>query len=156
MSIGNNQGICGLGNEPRAADWTTYCRDGSLMMEEDIDFAFASPTDPHRRWLDWIAYLRAGSHLTRSAGGYYTYINALGNWFSTALGFAAGGHPYDGVPDGPYGEQKRFMIRYGSCFWDPRTQFLEAPEKVLSVTSLRPVWWKPLVSQRRLGTGAGR
>ena len=152
VGIGNNQGICCLGNQP-SAGWTTYCRDGSLMMEEDIDFAFASPTDPHRRWTDWIAYLRTGVHLTRSAGGYYTYINAVGNWLSTALGFAAGGHPYYGAADGPYGQQKRLMIRYGSYFWDPRAQFLEAPQKVLSVTSPRPVWWKLLVSERRLGAG---
>ena len=123
------------------------------MMEESIAFPFSNPTDPHRRWVDWIAYLREGSHLTRSVGGYYTYITGAGNWLSTALGFATGGHPCYGSPDGPYGEQKRFMIRYGSYFWDPRTQFLESPEKILSVTSPRPVWWKPLVSQRRLETG---
>ncbi|MCG2661343.1 MAG: hypothetical protein L6437_13990 [Kiritimatiellae bacterium] len=150
VGIGNNLGICCLGNQPSAA-WTTYCRDGSLMMEENIVCAFDSPTDPHRRWLDWIAYLRTGAHLTRSAGGYYTFINSRGNWLSTALGFAAGGHPW-GSFESPYGELKRFMIRYGSFFWDPRTQLLEAPEKALSVTSPRPVWWKPLVSERRLST----
>ena len=57
VGIGNNLGICCLGNQP-SADWTTYCRDGSLMMEENIANAFHSPTDPHRRWADWIAYLR--------------------------------------------------------------------------------------------------
>ena len=150
VGIGNNLGICCLGNQPSAA-WTTYCRDGSLMMEENIVGAFSSPTDPHRRWLDWIAYLRTGAHLTRTAGGHYTFINGSGNWLSTALGFAAGGHPW-GSMESPYGGLKRFMLRYGSYFWDPRTHFMEAPEKVLSVTSPRPVWWKPLVSERRLAT----
>jgi hypothetical protein len=151
VGIGNNQGICCLGNQP-SADWTTYCRDGSLMMEENISFAFGRPTDPHRRWVDWIPYLRAGVHLTRSAGGYYTYCNGHSNWLSTALGFAAGAHPYYGAPDSPYARQSRFMIRYGSYFWDPRTHFLDAPEKVLSVSSPRPVWWQPLVSERRLSS----
>ena len=45
------------------------------------------------------------------------------------------------------------MIQYGSYFWDPRTQFLECAEKALSVTSPRPVWWKPLASERRLEIG---
>ena len=95
-------------------------------------------------------------HLTRSVGGYYTHVNGVGNWLSTALGFAIGGHPYYNAPVSPYSDQNRFMIRYGSYFWDPRTQLLEAPEKVLSVTSPRPVWWKPLVSDARSALGAGR
>ncbi|HEY3415544.1 MAG TPA: hypothetical protein VGM23_01555, partial [Armatimonadota bacterium] len=33
--------------------------------------------------------------------------------------------------------------------WDLRTQMLPDPDKVLSVASDRPLWWKPLVSQRR-------
>ncbi len=151
VAIGNNLGVCCLGNQP-SADWTTYCRDGSYMMEEMIRSAFHSPTSPQRRWADWIGLLRTGAHLTRSVGGHYTYINAGGNWLSTALGFAVGGHPW-GAYDSPYGEQKRFMVRYGYYFWDLRTQFLDASEKVLTVTSPRPVWWKPLVSERRLGPG---
>ncbi len=151
VSIGNNLGVCCLGNQP-SADWTTYCREGSLMMEEMLRSAFHSPTSAQRRWRDWIDLLRTGSHLTRSAGGHYTYINAGGNWLSTALGFAVGGHPC-GSYNSPYGDQKRFMVRYGSYFWDPRTQLLDAPEKVLAVSGPRPVWWQPLVSERRLGPG---
>ena len=151
VAIGNNLGVLCLGNQP-SADWTTYCRDGSYMMEEIINSAFNSPTSPQRRWADWIALLKTGSHLTRSVGGHYTYINGSGNWLSTALGFAAGGHPW-GSYDGPYGEQKRFMVRYGYYFWDLRTQLLDAPEKVLAVSGPRPVWWKPLVSERQLGPG---
>ncbi len=151
VGIGNNLGVCCLGNQP-SADWTTYCRDGALMMEEITRRAFHSPVSPQRRWADWIGLLRTGAHLTRSVGGHYTFINAGGNWLSTALGFAAGGHPYSCF-DSPYGATKRFMIRYGSYFWDPRTQLLDAPEQVLAVTSPRPVWWKPLVSERKLGPG---
>jgi hypothetical protein len=137
-----------LGNQP-SADWTTYCRDGSWMMEEGIIGAFNSPTDPHRRWVDWIDLLHTGNHLARMNGGHYTYINGSGNWLSTALGFAVGGHPW-GTKDSPYCDQNRFMIRYGYYFWDLRTQFLNAPEKAVSVTSARPVWWQPLASERRL------
>ena len=38
VGIGNNLGIIVLGNQP-SADWTTYCRNGSLMMEENITFS---------------------------------------------------------------------------------------------------------------------
>ena len=151
VGIGDNLGVYCLGNQP-SADWTTYCRDGSWMMEEGIIGAFHSPTDPHRRWVDWIDLLHTGNHLTRSNGGHYTYINGSGNWLSTALGFAVGGHPW-ATQDSPYCDQNRFMIRYGYYFWDLRTQFLDSPEKTVSVTSARPLWWQQLASERRLSAG---
>ncbi|MDD5706709.1 MAG: hypothetical protein PHR35_12365 [Kiritimatiellae bacterium] len=149
VGIGNNQGICCLGTEPTAI-WNVYCRDGSLMMEEDITFAFYRATDPHRRWLDWIDYLRRGSHLARSNGGHYTFINN-GNWISSALGYAVGGHPHPyQFHKNPFGDSERFMLRYGFIFWDLRTRMLAEPEKIAQVVSARPLWWKPLVSQRAL------
>jgi len=147
VGIGNNQGICCLGAQPSEA-WRIYCQDGSLMMEENIRSAFHSPTDPRRRWVDYIDYLRHSSHLARSHGAHYTYIN-VGNWYSTALGYAVGGHPC-GFQKSPFGDYERFMVRYGSYFWDLRTQMLPDADKVLSVASDRPLWWKPLASRRVL------
>ncbi|HEY3396108.1 MAG TPA: hypothetical protein VGM19_00465 [Armatimonadota bacterium] len=151
VAVGNNMGVYLLGNKP-SADWTTYCRDGSYMMEEAIRSGFDSPTSPQRRWPEWIDLLRTGSHLTRSAGGHYTYINGVGNWLSTALGYAVGGHPW-GTSASPYGDINRFMIRYGYYFWDRRTQLMDAPEKTVTVTSAHPLWWQSLVSERRLAPG---
>ena len=149
VGIGNNQGIYWLGTEPSDA-WRIYCQDGSLMMEEDIRSAFHNPTDPRRRWVDYIDYLRQSSHLARSHGAHYTYINVgEANWYSTALGYALGGHPW-GFQKSPFGDYERFMIRYGSYFWDSRTQMLPDADKMLSVASHRPLWWKPLASQRVL------
>lgn len=147
VAIGNNLGVCCLGAGPSDA-WTEYCQNGSLMMEENIAMAFHSATDPHRRWIDWIDYLRLSSHLTRSQGGHYTFINS-GGWYSTALGYAVGGHPW-GFTKSPFGDCERFMIQYGSYFWDLRTQMLPDPEKSLSVASSRPLWWEKLTSQRVL------
>ena len=147
VGIGNNQGICCLGTQP-SEGWQIYCQEGSLMMEENIRSAFHSPTDPRRRWVDWIDYLRQSSHLARSHGAHYTYIN-VGNWYSTALGYAVGGHPW-GFQKSPFGDYERFMVRYGSYFWDLRTQMLPDADKVLAVASQRPLWWKPLASQRVL------
>jgi len=149
VGIGNNQGVCCLGSQP-SEGWRIYCQDGSLMMEENIRGAFYSPTDPRRRWVDYIDYLRLSSHLARSHGAHYTYINAGGNWYSTALGYAMGGHPWAFFKS-PFGDYERFMIRYGSYFWDLRTQMLPDADKVLTVVSRRPLWWKPLASQRILG-----
>ena len=72
--IGNNLGRSLLG--PKSSDaWKIYCRDGSLMMDESIVMAFHSPTDPRRRWTDWIDYLRQASgrgvHLTPSDGAHH-------------------------------------------------------------------------------------
>ncbi len=148
VGVGNNLGINVLGTEP-SDDWRTYCRDDSLMMEENINNAFYHETDPHRRWEDFIDYMRHGSHLARSHGAQYTYINGGGSWYSTTLGYAMGGHPWS-VRISPFGNCERFMIQYGSYFWDLRTQKLGNPEKVLSVESRRPLWWKPMVSERIL------
>ncbi|HCN07271.1 MAG TPA: hypothetical protein DIT01_05000 [Lentisphaeria bacterium] len=146
--IGNNLGRSLLGPKP-SDTWKIYCRDGSLMMDESIVMAFHSPTDPRRRWTDWIDYLRLASHMARSHGGHHTYINQSANWYSTALGYAVGGHPWSFYKS-PFGDYERFMIRYGSYFWDLRTQMLPDPEKQVSVESGHPLWWKPLVSQRIL------
>lgn len=151
VSIGNNMGVAFMGVEP-SARWATYCNNGSLMMEENIDFAFRNANDPHRRWKDWIDYLRLGSHLTRSHGGHYDWINHSGNWYSAALGYAVGGHPWTFIKS-PFGDSERFMVRYGYYFWDLRTQMFPRPETVISVTSPRPLWWKQLVSQRTLEKG---
>jgi hypothetical protein len=152
VGIGNNLGTHCLGSHP-SDEWQIYCRDESLMMEEDIAMAFHRATDPHRRWIDWIGYLRQGSHLTRSQGGHYTFINAAteehGGWYSSALSYAVGGHPW-GFIKSPFGDCERFMIQYGSYFWDLRTQMLSDPEKSLSVASSRPLWWEQLASQRVL------
>ena len=94
--------------------------------------------------------MRHGSHLARSHGAQYTYINGGGSWYSTTLGYAMGGHPWS-VRISPFGNCERFMIQYGSYFWDLRTQKLGNPESVLSVASQRPLWWKPMVSERILG-----
>ena len=147
VAIGNNQGICCLGAQPSDA-WKEYCQNGSLMMEENIAMAFHNATDPHRRWVDYVAYMRESSHLARSHGGHFTYINT-GNWYSTALGYALGGHPW-GFIKSPFGNCERFMIQYGSYFWDLRTQMLPDAKKVLSVSSSRPLWWEKLASQRIL------
>ncbi|MHB9026659.1 MAG: HAD domain-containing protein [Armatimonadota bacterium] len=148
VAVGNNLGIIVLGSVP-SDQWRSYCQDESLMMEEVTSFAFHSATDPHRRWTDWIEFVRKSSHLTRSHGGHYTQINMYGNWLSTAISYACGGHPW-GFHKGPFGDSERFMLRYGFIFWDLRTQMFPEPEKVASVTSERPLWWKPLVSQRVL------
>jgi|GEM_PF-1525183 hypothetical protein len=146
VGVGNNLGINVLGPDP-SDDWQIYCRDDSLMMEESINNAFHHETDPHRRWEDFIDYMRHGSHLARSHGAQYTYINGGGSWYSTTLGYAMGGHPWS-VRISPFGNCERFMIQYGSYFWDLRTQQLGNPESVLSVVSRRPLWWKRLVSER--------
>jgi hypothetical protein len=146
VGIGNNLGINMLGNHP-SDEWQIYCRDESLMMEEAIVMAFHDPTHDCRRWVDYIASLRESSHLTRSHGGHFTYINSAGNWYSTTIGYVLGGHPWT-LYKSPFGDCERFMIQYGSYFWDLRTQMLPDPDKTLSVASERPLWWKPLASQR--------
>lgn len=151
VAIGNNLGICCLGSEP-SEKWKTYCRQGSLMMEENITNAFSYPTDPHRRWVDWIDYLHQGYNLTRSSGGHYVYINGPGNWLSVALGYAIGGHSY-GIyvaQKSPFGDYERFMIHYGAYFWDLRKQLLPAPAEILAVHCQRALWWKQFASQRTL------
>ena len=148
VGIGNNQGTNCLGNQPSDA-WRIYCRDGSLMMEEIVVMAFHNPADERRRWVNYIASLRESSHLTRSHGGHFTYINVAGNWYSTTIGYALGGHPW-GLYKSPFGDCERFMVQYGSYFWDLRTQMLPNPDETLSVASERPLWWKPLASQRVL------
>ncbi len=119
------------------------------MMEESVNQAFATPTSPNRRWVDFVPYLRLSSHMARSHGAHYTYINSMGSWYSTALGYVMGGHPWT-VHESPFGDSERFMIQYGSYFWDLRTQMLPDPGKVLAVSGSRPLWWKPLASQRIL------
>jgi len=146
VGIGNNQGTHCLGSHPSEA-WQIYCRDGSLMMEEAIRAAFYNQTDARRRWVDFIASLRESAHLTRSHGGHFTYINAGGNWYSTTIGYVLGGHPW-AFYKSPFGDGERFMVQYGSYFWDLRTQMLPDPNKTLSVASERPLWWKQLASQR--------
>jgi hypothetical protein len=151
VSIGNNLGVGCLGSEP-SAKWKTYCRQDSLLMEENIGFAFFNPTDPHRRWRDWIDYLRLGYSLTHTSGGHYVYINGAGNWLSTALGYAVGAHSYGTYTDikSPYGDYERFMVLYGSAFWDMNKQWLATPEQSIAVHSQRPLWWKQFASQRPL------
>ena len=149
VGIGNNLGICCLGNQP-SKDWTTYCQGKSLMMEEMINGAFGSPTSPQRRWKDWILLLRQGAELTRMNGGHYTIVNGSGNWLSNILLYAAEGHPSYGTHDSPYGNSGRFMVRYGYYFWDMRTQFLAKPTTILTVNSPVPVWWEPFAAQRTL------
>ena len=151
VGIGNNLGINCLGTQP-SDDWETYCRDDSLMMEENLAQAFHRQTSPHRRWLDFIVYLRHSSDLARSHGAQHTFINNGGNWYSTALGYVVGGHPWT-FHKSPFGDCERFMIQYGSYFWDIRTQKLADPGGVLSVKSRRPLWWKPLVSERVFDDG---
>ncbi|MHB9131700.1 MAG: hypothetical protein ACYDBB_11505 [Armatimonadota bacterium] len=148
--IGNNQGLCCLGTQ-QSDGWKTYCKDGSFMMEELINAAFTTPTDPRRKWTDWIDYLRLGSHLTRMNGGHYTWINHSGNYYSCALGYSVGGHPWS-IQKNPYGDAERFMVRYGYYFWDLRTHMLPQPETTLTVNSGRPLWWKQLASERKLET----
>ncbi|MHB9023132.1 MAG: hypothetical protein ACYC7E_03020 [Armatimonadota bacterium] len=151
VAIGNNMGICNLG--PLQSDkWKLYCQDGSYMMEELINDAFNSPNSPRRKWVDFIEYLRLGSHLTRSNSGHYTWINHSGNYYSCALGYSVGGHPWS-LQKNPYGDSERFMVRFGYYFWDLRSQMLPEPEKTLAVTGERPLWWKQLVSERKLENG---
>ncbi len=151
IGIGNNLGTYVLGRQP-SKEWTTYTGGGAVMMEEVTTYPFGDVKSPYRRWAEYIELLRIGTHLTRSNGGYYSYINSHGNWMSNAIGYMTGGHPYDGygVHRSPFGNYERFMLRYGYHFWDLRTQMLPNPEKVVNVTSARPVWWKRLVSRRKL------
>ena len=145
--IGNNQGVACLGAQ-QSEEWKVYCAHGALMMEE----AMRGGKDPHspiHNWTDWIGLLSQGARLTRANGGHYTYISDNRSWYASTLGYAVGGHPY-GFGKSPFGDNERFMLHYGYAFWDLRTQQLPDPDKTLSVTGSRPVWWKPLVSQRRL------
>ncbi len=148
IGIGSNLGVFCLGNQQND-DWKTYASDGSWMMEEGINGAFRSPTSPYHSWSAWIALLKRGTYLTNLNGGFYTYINGSGNWLSTALGFAAGGHSWSTHPS-PYANYNRFMVHYGYYFWDRRTRYLENPEQVLQVSSSKPVWWKELAHERQL------
>ncbi len=127
----------------------TYCNGGSLIIEEYIMVAFGkqNPANINRCWIDYIGYLREGSHISRSLGGHFSFLNTLGNWLSTSLGYVLGGHPW-GIHKSPFGDGERFMVQYGSYFWDLRTQMLPDPDQTLSVASDRPLWWKPLASQR--------
>ncbi len=145
--IGNNQGIACLGSQ-QCEEWQVYCTGESLMMEE----AMRGGRDPHspiHHWTDWIDFLRKGAHLTRANGGHYTFIDDGDTWYAPTLGYAVGAHPY-GFSKSPFGDNERFMIHYGYYFWDLRTQMLPDPEKVIAVSASRPLWWKPLVSRRRL------
>ncbi len=151
VGIGNNQGVHHLRTQP-SHKWEVYCRDGSLMMEEDSCFSFYNATDKRRRWKDWIPYVRLGSHLSRSNGGHYTPMSSRLNWYASTVGYAVGGHPWP-FAKSPFGDNERFMLRYGSVFWDLRTQMLP-PAKAkaaVKIKSSRPLWTEGLVSERVLG-----
>ena len=151
VGIGNNQGVHCLGRQPNDA-WKVYCKDASLMLEEDTNFAFHNAKDARRLWKDWIPYVRLGSHLSRSNGGHYTPMVSRLNWYASTLGYAAGGHPWP-FAKSPFGDNERFMLRYGSVFWDLRTQMmpLAKANKAVKVKSDRPLWTEGFVSQRVLG-----
>ncbi|HEY3415650.1 MAG TPA: hypothetical protein VGM23_02085, partial [Armatimonadota bacterium] len=151
--VGNNMAGIYTMDPETVAMRKAYCLDGSMMMDEPIGFAWHNASNPYRKWVDWMAGIRLSSHLVRSNGGHFTFINLYGNWYANIIGYACGGHPYHYAYYNPYGNAERFMILYGYYFWDLRTAKYENPETVLAVSSQRPVWWKPLVSQRSLEKG---
>ncbi len=156
VAIGNN--MAGVGYTLKDAEgrkfWDVYSREGSLMMDEPAGSGFRNvSTDPRYKWADWIDYIRDHAHCTRASGGHYCTISFGASPLAVAMTYAVGGHPYLQGSKSPYGEYERFMVRYGFIFWDLRTQLLDNPERVLDVTTPRPIWWKPFVSQRLLGKG---
>ena len=154
VAIGGNQSIVDLGPVQTPA-WNVYCRGGSLMMDEAIDGCYDNPNSPQFQWAAWRDYLHTGAELTRRNGGYYQFIVQQGNWLATTLGYASGGHPYSyEVLQNPFGTNERFMLRYGSLFWDLNSQLMPQAQaiKALAVTSVRPLWWETSVNERILGT----
>ncbi|MCG2661346.1 MAG: hypothetical protein L6437_14005 [Kiritimatiellae bacterium] len=151
MYIGNNTGINLCGAEPSEL-WNLLGADGSLVMEEATTFAHTE-TDPRHLFEDWIKFVVRGSDLSREAGGHYqTICSTWSNWATMAIEYAARAHPFNRGVNAPLlGNYNQFMVRYGIFFWDERIRGINNPEKIISVKSSSPLWWKQFTSERVLG-----
>lgn len=143
------------------AVWDEACKYGQLLMEEVARESW-SPVSSRNRWEDYTAFYHNSGEAVRQRGGHHLLIGldkeyAVDHLYLNIFTYAGRSHPFADQYNSqnlPLGNYAQFATRYSALLWDvERVKALPEPEKKVTVSSARPVWWKNYASVRQAPDG---